>query len=238
MKRPGFTLIELLVVIAIIGILLGLLLPAVMAARQASRVTQCANHLKQVGLAVHGYWDVNGGWFPRTTHGTFLTDGSWIYTLAPFLEDVDSMRLCPDDLLIEDRRANKGTSYVFNEYLSVPGYDECLSVRCLSATSQTIMLFEATSRYDAGTTTYADHTHSRNWFKPAATGPASPEQKWNRMLIDIQPDRHWSSQQSRDHVTGGANYLYADGHVDYVPAVEVKRWADEGTEADHFALPR
>jgi len=93
-NRSGFTLVELLVVIAIIGILVALLLPAIQAARESARRTQCNNHLKQIALGLHNYHD-NIGKLPFATicyiNGpspgqSTNTRQSWFHLILPYVE--------------------------------------------------------------------------------------------------------------------------------------------------------
>ena len=106
-NKPGFTLVELLVVIAIIGILIALLLPAVQSAREAARRIQCANHIKQIGLALLTY-EVSGKRFPpgadtslsdsrlskirwlnikADAKGAGSNGASWMVFILPFIEE-------------------------------------------------------------------------------------------------------------------------------------------------------
>src|SRR5262245_54338784 len=114
-KRQGFTLIELLVVIAIIAVLLGLLLPAVQKAREAAARSQCANNLKQMGLALHNYNDQNR-FFPSsgevqtaaTPPATAFDRHSTFTYLLPYME-------------YNDVYQQFNLTFVYNDTANAPG---------------------------------------------------------------------------------------------------------------------
>jgi prepilin-type N-terminal cleavage/methylation domain-containing protein/prepilin-type processing-associated H-X9-DG protein len=107
-QARGFTLVELLVVIAIIGILVALLLPAVQAAREAARRSQCINNLRQLGIAIHNHHQAKGrfpsnvNWIhPEGTHKAARDFASHLVNASPYLEETalhSAIKFCdPND---------------------------------------------------------------------------------------------------------------------------------------------
>lgn len=113
--KRGFTLVELLVVIAVIGILIALLLPAVQYAREAARRIQCQSNLKQIGLALHNYHDINSA-LPYRQGGPANAAQRWsgFVCLLPLIEQpalFDAFQVAVDDASLAD-------VYPWNEWMS------------------------------------------------------------------------------------------------------------------------
>jgi prepilin-type N-terminal cleavage/methylation domain-containing protein/prepilin-type processing-associated H-X9-DG protein len=222
--RTGFTLVELLVVIAILGVLVALLLPAVQAARGAARRMQCSNNLRQIGLGVHQYADVHSGAFPGIWHEDGDIKDSWIFTLAPYLESVDAIRLCPEDHARLEATSGRRTSYALNGYLRPPTPVDLLlhpetagdfvpERDDLMQTHATIVGMEA----GVSVETQFDHLHTWKWFSESYSTVAD---RWAAVQRELAVDRHSGTL---------ANYLYADGHVAAIDAAQIEAWVAEGT---------
>lgn len=213
-NSKAFTLVELLVVIAIIGVLVALLLPAVQSARASARSATCKSQLRQIGLATQQYCDSHDGEFPDWWHsGPVKGARSWLYTLAPYMERVDAIRICPEDQLAEERLKNKATSYVMNNYLTTVGPETVRNLRQIGATSRTIQTMEIADALPAKPEN--EHTHSTEWFSPINLLDGVVLQEIQR---EIQIDRHLRS----------AHYLFLDSHVETLADSQIQQWvADE-----------
>lgn len=225
----GFTLIELLVVIAIIGLLAAMLFPALSKASAKAKQVKCASNMRQIGLGISMYADDFDGKLPQTAHETLSTNKIWIRKLLPYVGQSDAIRLCPADPTRNERRESGGTSYILNEYVSVPIVDSfgrmlepLPKLDQFRQPSETMLLFEVAEDY--GPSIFSDHTHSRSWLRSG----------WEGVVADIQPNRHRTGASNEDRSNGRANYLFIDGHVESIDGNALKRQFEQGV---HFAQP-
>src|SRR5690606_12024507 len=98
-----------------------LLLPALARAKGKAKSISCVSNLRQIGLGMNLYAEDNNGILPGTAHTTL--SNSWVFSLASYVGNVDKIRICPGDMKGDQRLLNRGTSYLMNEYTSIPALD-------------------------------------------------------------------------------------------------------------------
>jgi prepilin-type N-terminal cleavage/methylation domain-containing protein len=249
-RRYGFTLVELLVVIAIIGILVALLLPAVQAAREAARRTQCKNHLKQIGLATlnheetHGFFP-SGGWGfswigdPDRGYGRDQP-GGWMYSLLEFIEE-NSLRQqgsgMPEGL--ERRLALNETTQVAIEAFGCPSRR--------SAGLYSFLAWDPWQNANAsvlqrasGATARGDYAFCAGGFGDAEFGPPSYEAvdsgqyEWDEehsaMFTGLAFQR---SEVTLRQIADGTTKTYLGGEK-FLDANEYETGVDWGDDASYF----
>jgi prepilin-type N-terminal cleavage/methylation domain-containing protein/prepilin-type processing-associated H-X9-DG protein len=207
--RRAFTLVELLGVIAIIGILIALLLPAVQAAREAARRSQCSNNLKQMGLGLHNYATAYKGCFPAGARDNGSAGGHGLFsTLLPYIEQ----QTVYDQLDLNGNTYNSSQRFTEIPAYECPSYPYPFVYRGLSNVNK-----------DGAITTYQGVGGVKGWKEHGTTSATHGAMPHNGIFS-------FARLQKMSGVTDGLSNTFAIGEF-----VQIDLVAGSGTNS--FADP-
>jgi len=213
-RRRGFTLVELLVVIAVIAVLAGMLFPVFLGAKKAAQRAQCQSNLAQIAKAFESYTGDYGGCYPNLDNQYLWAGFYWRepirrYVAAPSSADQKMVLSCPADPTPPG--IYSGTSYAYSMcfYMTpdqINAIRDCNHVR---------------SKY-AATNPKLPCSTMRTSDVRFATKKALAAEYWT--LHSDKPKVGWyddPAETGNDPWSGARNYLFADGHVVYLPAKRI-----------------
>ncbi|MGF1679582.1 MAG: type II secretion system protein [Candidatus Methylacidiphilales bacterium] len=219
----GFTLVELVVSLMVVALLGSLGMAGYMRSVAVANQTRCASNLRQIALGLQYYSRDHAGTYPPTTHttGRLRIQQSWIYALVPYLGTFDETRVCPAEPSARKERILRmgATSYLTNDLVfDDENHNAFLKLAHPSSTMLVFILSE--NRAPSQT---RDHIHGGEWLS------------WPAVLNDIEVDRHRLGARATDRLKGSSNYLFADGHVENIPASVIKERIVRG---ENISSPR